>query len=303
MPRIFPAIAAAILAAVSVAAPASAVPTPVTSTIVATAELAAQHQRNDVAANKALVTYFYDQLFKARNLSVIDSHIGPVYIQHNPRLADGAEALRQFVLNQGPPVPGSSNTTVRVVAQRDLVLLHRHSVSTPGALGTAATDVFRVRDGKIIEHWDVLQPVPPTTASGNDMFATLSTTGDRSTARNERIVLSFFHRLTARHDLTAVDRYVSPNLIQHDPLVANGSAAVKDTFAASLRESPQLSFKSLQVIADRDLVSLRYHRQKTPADLGQAVNDIYRVGNGKIVEQWRVVQNVPATSANDNTMF
>jgi predicted SnoaL-like aldol condensation-catalyzing enzyme len=135
------------------------------------------------------------------------------------------------------------------------------------------------------------------------MFATLSPSGDRSTLRSELTVLSYYLGLTQLHDPRAVDRFVSPTLIQHDPVLPNGSAAVKAAFAARLQANPELTFSSLQVIADHDLVSLRYHVQNSPTDLGQAVNDIYRVNDGKIVEHWSVVQNVPATSANTNTMF
>ena len=264
---------------------------------------ASASQHSDVKANKAMVTFVYDQLFNHANVSVIDTFIDPIYIQHNPRLVDGPEALRQLIINGRAQNPDSHTTIVRVTAQRDLVMIHRHSMPQPGALGSSGTDVFRVSKGKIVEHWDVIQPVPATTASGNDMFATLSKSGDQSTLRTERTALSFYTALTAQHDLRAVDRFVSPSLIQHDPALTNGSAAVKTAFAARLQANPQLTFSSLQVIADQDLISLRYHVQNSPTDLGQAVNDIYRVGDGKIVEQWSVTQNVPATSANDNTMF
>ena len=287
---IFSAAATAMLVLLSTAAPA-------------VANAPAGHPSSVVEANKAMVTFFYDQLFNEGNLSVIDTHVGPVYIQHNPGLADGAEPLRALVVGLRTRFPDGHHTIVRVTGQGDLVTLYHHTVLVPGTTGTAIMEVFRVSKGKIIEHWDVIQPVPATTASGNDMFATLSPSGDRSTLRNELIVLSFYARLTAKHDPRAVDRFVSPSLIQHDPALPNGSAAVKAAFTARLQANPELTFSSLQVIADHDLVSLRYHVQNSPTDLGQAVNDVYRVSHGKIVEHWSVTQNVPATSANDNTMF
>ncbi|HEY3609278.1 MAG TPA: nuclear transport factor 2 family protein [Pseudonocardiaceae bacterium] len=295
--RIVPAVVIASLVVLSVGTPASAASTPAGCPAVSAA-----HRSSDVAANKAMVTYFYDQLFNQHNLAVIDACIGPVYIQHNARFADGAEALRQFIESQPPGA--SHNTIVRVIGQGDLVLIHHHAVPTAGGPGTAFMDVFRVSEGKIVEHWDVIQPVPATTASGNDMFGTVSTSaGDRSTRRSERIVLDYYTGLTAKHDLRAVDRFVSPSLVQHDPTLPNGSAAVKAAFAARLQANPELTFSKLQVIADHELVSLRYHVQNSPTDLGQAVDDVYRVAGGRIVEHWSVVQNVPATSANNNTMF
>ncbi len=293
--RIVPAVVIASLVVLSAGTPASAASAPTGCPAVSAA-----HRSSDVAANKAMVTYFFDQLFNHHNLAVIDACIGPVYIQHNARFPDGADALRQLIQSQPP---GAHDPIERVAAQGDLVMIHHQTVTAAGIVGNAIMDVFRVSHGKIVEHWDVIQPVPATTASGNDMFATLSTSGNRSTQLSERIVLDFYTGLTAKHDLRAVDRFVSPSLIQHDPALPNGSAAVKAAFAARLAANPQLTFSKLQVIADHDLVSLRYHVQNSPADLGQAVDDVYRVAGSRIVEHWSVVQNVPATSANSNTMF
>jgi len=259
--------------------------------------------RSPVEVNKAMVAYYYDQLFNHGNYAVIDQYVSPDLIQHNPGVADGAEAQRKAVMGLRAQFPNSQSPIIRVIGQGDLVLLQHQSILVPGTAGSAVMDIFRVSHGKIVEHWDTVQTVPASTASGNDMFAELSSSGDQSTVLSEAVVLSYYARLTGGHDLRAVDRYVSPSLIQHDPALANGSAAVKAAFAARLQANPQLHFSSLKVIADHDLVSLRYHVQNGPDDLGQAVNDIYRVSHGKIVEHWNVVQNVPATSANDNTMF
>jgi predicted SnoaL-like aldol condensation-catalyzing enzyme len=254
-------------------------------------------------ANKTKVTFFYTQLFNENNYSVIDTHLDPSYIQHNPTVPDGAEPLRQFVMGLRVRFPDNHNTLERVSAQGDLVMIHHHAISVPGMAGTAIIDLFRVSNGKIIEHWDALQPVPATTASGNDMFSTLSKTGDTSTTASQGVVVGYFTALTEQHDLTAVDRFVAPDLVQHDPSLANGAAAVKSALGASFQANPQLKFSSLKVVAEADLVTLRYHRQNSQEDLGQAVTDIYRVGQGKIVEHWSVVQDVPATAANSNTMF
>lgn len=57
-----------------------------------------------------------------------------------------------------------------MLADGDLVMLHVHSQDKPGDLGVAVVDIFRVQDGKIAEHWDVIQPVPAKDANGNGMF-------------------------------------------------------------------------------------------------------------------------------------
>jgi predicted SnoaL-like aldol condensation-catalyzing enzyme len=89
------------------------------------------------------------------------------YIQHNPQAGNGLQAVKAFFAPIGPV----DVEVQRVIADGDLVAVHSHYKTW----NTAGVDIFRFNDdGKIIEHWDVLQPVPETTASGNDMFSQLS---------------------------------------------------------------------------------------------------------------------------------
>jgi predicted SnoaL-like aldol condensation-catalyzing enzyme len=263
-------------------------------------------RRGETAANKTLVTAFFDGLFNKHDLSVVDAYISAdTYIQHNPGLADGREAFRVLAA-QVAGNPQVHADIAKVVAQGDLVLIYSNSRFGPG-LGNSGTDTFRVSHGKLVEHWDTVQPVPASTVSGNDMFSTLSgpsTPGSsRLTNVNKRIVTDYFTRLNKRHDLRAIDRYLAPSLFQHDPTLANGSAATKASYATRFAAFPQSTASEAITIAEGDLVTVRYHSQTSATDLGQAVSEIFRVQHGKIVEHWTARQNVPATSANNNTMF
>jgi len=259
--------------------------------------------------NKALVTFVYDQLFNHGNLSVIDTFISADYIQHNPNLADGREPLRQFVASVHANFPQNRNAIVRVLGDGDLVLIHSHATRVPGTKGQSIIDVFRVADGKIVEHWDVLQAVPDSTVSGNDMFTTLSDPQIDGpdplahTARSKQTALGYFSRMSDDHDLTAIDQYLGGAYYQHDPNLPNGIAAAKAAYAFIFATYPGFTATSLKVVAEGDLVAVRYHYKTSPEDRGQAIVDMFRVRNGKIVEHWDVAQDIPATSANDNTMF
>jgi predicted SnoaL-like aldol condensation-catalyzing enzyme len=264
------------------------------------------HRQAD--ANKALVIYFNDQLFNDGNFSVIDKYVSPTYIQHNPTVANGPAALRQLVTTVRSLFPHLKTTTVRAVAEGDLVFIENYLVSVPGARGNANFDIYRVEGGKLVEHWDVLQAEPATTVSGNDMLSQLSSpAGDgapaSTTTRDKAIVLNYLTALTQDHELSAVDQYVAPSLYQHDPTLADGSAALKQAYASLFAQYPAYSISIAQVAAEGDLVAVHAHVRNAPSDLGQAVVYLYRVQHGKIVEQWDSVQAVPATSANDNTMF
>jgi predicted SnoaL-like aldol condensation-catalyzing enzyme len=116
--------------------------------------------------NKQTVARLFDA-FRAGDVEAFDELIVDDYIQHNPQAGNGLQAVKAFFAPIGPV----DVEVQRVIADGDLVAVH----SNYKTWNTAGVDIFRFNDdGKIIEHWDVLQPVPETTASGNDMFSQLS---------------------------------------------------------------------------------------------------------------------------------
>ena len=113
--------------------------------------------------NKQIVARVFDA-FRAGDTSAFDDLIATHYVQHNPQAGNGLEAVKAFFEPVGPV----DVEVHRVVAEGDFVVVH----SNYRTWNMAGVDIFRVgSDGKIVEHWDVLQPVPETTASGNDMFS------------------------------------------------------------------------------------------------------------------------------------
>ena len=121
------------------------------------------------AANKKLVVDFYRVVFiEKRVVEGFERFVAPEYIQHNPLLATGREPAVKFL---GPRATREAVTDIkRVIAEGDLVVLHVHSRTNLSDRGRAVIDIFRVADGKIVEHWDVIQAVPPTSANTNTMF-------------------------------------------------------------------------------------------------------------------------------------
>jgi predicted SnoaL-like aldol condensation-catalyzing enzyme len=92
------------------------------------------------------------------------------YRQHNPQAGDGAAAFIQFVTGFLAQVPQLSVDIKRTIAEGDFVVTHCLLKMSPQDRGTAVMDIFQLADGKIAEHWDVLQPVPETAANANTMF-------------------------------------------------------------------------------------------------------------------------------------
>ncbi|UUZ87209.1 ester cyclase [Paenibacillus sp. P26] len=226
-----------------------------------------------------------------------------------PAVPGGPEAVRSVVTGLRTAYPEMHVIIERVIAEDDLVLLHTHAVLEPGTRGQAMVGIFRVRDGKIVEHWEVMQPVPDSGVNGNDMFSTLTTPAGQSpdlavsTAASKQVALAMFDEVTVDRDVTTFDRYGADPFYQHNPQSPNGIAAAKEQFTSAFAVNPDLSISLKRVIAEGDYVAFHHHFQLNADDLGAAVVDIFRVRDGKVVEHWDVIQLVPATSANDNTMF
>jgi predicted SnoaL-like aldol condensation-catalyzing enzyme len=118
------------------------------------------------------------------------------------------------------------------------------------------------------------------------------------------LVRTFYESVFVAHDTRAAAlAYLSPGYIQHNPYVATGRQPFIDYFEPYFAANPQARSEIVRILADGDLVAVHVHARKNADDRGAAVVDIFRVENGKIVEHWDAVQAVPATSANDNTMF
>jgi predicted SnoaL-like aldol condensation-catalyzing enzyme len=121
--------------------------------------------------------------------------------------------------------------------------------------------------------------------------------------RNLDHVLGMFREVLQPLDAEQVDRYISPDYIQHSPMAAPGRDSLKAFLRTVRAASPNSSQKLLRAFVDADHVILHYHVKRTAEDLGFVVMDIFRPTAGMVVEHWDCVQDVPAHSPNPTSMF
>jgi len=120
--------------------------------------------------NKKTVAALYDAVLNQKDFDKASQYLGPRYTQHNPTAPDGPEGLKGFVAFLKDKFPNNRSEIKRIFADGDYVIVHVHAVREPGTRGNAIIDIFKLENGKVVEHWDVIQPIPEKAANDNGMF-------------------------------------------------------------------------------------------------------------------------------------
>lgn len=128
------------------------------------------HSCDEEERNKETVIAFYNAAINDKDFAAASKYLGDQYIQHNPLAADGPEGLKAFLEFAKENLSEYKTEFKRVLADGDFVIVHAHARRTPDDRGTAVMDIFRLDNGKVVEHWDVAQPIPETAMNDNTMF-------------------------------------------------------------------------------------------------------------------------------------
>lgn len=131
---------------------------------------ALQSSQARLEANKQTVLEFYETAFNRKDIAAVAAFIGDRYVQHNPQIADGLPGLQARLQELAATFPQLHVRVRRIFSEGDHVAAHVHAVRVPGQRGVAIMDMFRLADGKLVEHWDVMQDIPEQSQNSNGMM-------------------------------------------------------------------------------------------------------------------------------------
>jgi len=232
-------------------------------------------------------------IFRKKDPTVVDRYFGGSFIQHDPTLADGLAGMKSFAAEVASS-PAADITIYRTLVDGDLVLLHSRYQGVGRYAGpTIAFDLFRFKDGKIVEHWGGQEPEAPPNLSGRTQVDGPTEVLDREKTEGNRTLVGMY-RETVMVALR-VDRieefFDGAHLAQHASEIGDGIGRLKDRIASVAKEGGQLYLTPRRYVAEGNFVLVL-----TEGDLPSgptALYDLVRLENGKIVEHWDVLTPIP----------
>lgn len=268
------------------------------------------HEHGDVM-RAALASTF--KAAKTKDFEAFMAIAADPYIQHSPDLPDGWKPVWDLMGKR--PANFSSKMMKWLgpdgfIDNGNFLVMLREVNRGGGEVPSKIVDVMRFdEEGKYAEHWDIRQPLSEKTVSGHNETEPAKTYLEKPVnysveveEANKKIVAGFLNLAFNQGKLDeALSKYVIDSYIQHNPMIADGTAAVKEVFAAG--KIPKLSYEIQTLVAQNDIV-VAFSKVTSSAGVS-AVVDILRVRDGKLVEHWDVVQPVPANAEmpHKNGMF
>jgi predicted SnoaL-like aldol condensation-catalyzing enzyme len=231
-------------------------------------------------------------IFRDRDSSAIDRFFTEPFVQHDPNIGDGLPGLRAFV-SELANSPTTNVTIYRTVVDGDIVMLHSKYEGWPGFSGPViAFDLFRFKDGKIVEHWGGQSAETGLNPSGHTQVDGPTAVVDRKESEaNRTLVRNFKQVVTVELRFDRVDEFIDgDHYIQHASKVGDGTARMKARVSQVARPGDTPVLIPRRYVADGNFVLCLVESRTEPVT---ANYDLFRVENGKIAEHWDVLSIIP----------
>ncbi|RRA98154.1 hypothetical protein EHT25_30340 [Larkinella rosea] len=238
-----------------------------------------------IAENKQIIRDFYRRTVANGDLEFANQIIADDYIQHSPMVKPGKAGLLEALaaMKQLPKPASTTKPFMRLIAEDDLVVTNM-SFEMAGQL-MAVIDLFRLRNGQVVEHWDAMQKQPETTLNGHPMLDGAVEIEDLpATEANKKTVAEFYERILINRKIEFLSDYVASDLVQHIPEIANGPDGLRQYWQQ--KGDGFVVQNVLRIISEGNFVVVQADGQLDQKPV--TFYDVYRLSQGKIVEQWGV---------------
>jgi predicted SnoaL-like aldol condensation-catalyzing enzyme len=232
-------------------------------------------------------------IFGKKDATAVDRYFGESFIQHDPTLADGLAGMKSFAAEIASS-PAANITIYRTLVDGDFVLLHSRYGGVGRSAGpTIAFDLFRFKDGKIVEHWGGQESEAPPNLSGRTQVDGPTEILDRDkTEANRTLVQTYRETVMVALRFDRIEEFIEDtHYAQHASQIGDGIARLRDRIASVAKEGGKLYLTPRRFVAEGNFVLVL-----SEGDLPSgptALYDLFRVENGKIVEHWDVLTPIP----------
>lgn len=256
---------------------------------------------NQIQANKTLVLNSYDNNFNRKDASQVTKFINPnQYIQHSINGKDGVSPLINYIGYMKEKMPSFAGKNIRMIGEGDLVVSQTEE-SIDGKPVDVSMDLYRIKNGQIVEHWDAVQNyTTQTPANANGIV-----TGPRPNPNSQldpqkvrEVARQYFKQTWGKLNTAAIDRHVAPDLIQHNPQVADGRGALKALVQGLKASKTPIKVEIARILVEKDFAVV--HAKWTDESGSYALFDVLRLNdNYQIAEHWDVMgEKIPADNKN-----
>jgi predicted SnoaL-like aldol condensation-catalyzing enzyme len=232
-------------------------------------------------------------IFRKKDVAAVDRYFAEPFIQHDTSLADGLAGMKSLAAEVANS-PAAEITIYRTLVDGDFVLLHSKYQGIARYAGpVVAFDLFRFKDGKILEHWGGQEPEEPPNLSGRTQVDGPTEVLDRErTEANRALVKTYRETVMVDLRFDRIEEFIEgAHYAQHASKIGDGIARLRERIASVAKEGGRLDLTPRRFVADGNFVMVLSEGDLPTGPT--ALYDLFRVENGKIVEHWDVLTPVP----------
>jgi predicted SnoaL-like aldol condensation-catalyzing enzyme len=282
--------------------------------------------------SRAIITDYATMRSSGQTYEAHNKYDAQLRVEHDPWVADGLGGDEAFIERRREAAPEKFDSVERyvnvmhnIIADGGLVAIKSHVFTNASDPGRVFVDIWRLEGGKIVEHWDVIQQVETNPANPAPVGCGVGTTyeaaksapdtvrnpacghpkaGEDAAANRKRILDYMEMGMQAGKLAEAVNAYVAADFVQHSVRIPPGRQGLIDYLEPRMasRRSDNQKSEVARVLADGDMVLVHRRVWSDSNPRGTAYVDLFRLKDGKIVDHWDVVQQIPEFSVSGRSM-